>query len=130
MEYTIRELSEKTHLSANTLRYYEKEGLLPDIKRTKGGIRRYSEENLEWLSLITCLKNTGMSIKQISQFVDLSLQGPESLKARCELLIAHKKEIELHIEEMNHYYDKVNCKIEHFTQQYKQYTDQNGEAFC
>ena len=121
MGYTIKDLSERTNLSPNTLRYYEKEGLLPDIKRTKGGIRHYSQENLEWIGLITCLKNTGMTIKQIRQFVDLSLQGPETLKERCELLKIHKQEIEQHIEEMNHYYDKVNCKIDYYTRQYEQY---------
>ncbi len=126
MGYTIKDLSKRTNLSPNTLRYYEKEGLLPDIKRTKGGIRHYSQENLEWIGLITCLKNTGMSIKQIRQFVDLSLQGPETLKERCELLKTHKQEIERHIEEINRYYDKVNCKIDYYTRQYEQYMEEEG----
>jgi DNA-binding transcriptional MerR regulator len=89
MGYTVSVAAEKANLSPNALRYYEKEGLLPHIKRSKSGIRHYSDEDLEWLSLVCCLKNTGMSIKQIRGFVNLSLQGPETLKDRCDMLIEH-----------------------------------------
>ena len=94
MGYTVKKVAEKTKLSPNALRYYEKEGLLPNVGRTKGGIRLYSDEDLEWIGLICCLKNTGMSIKQIRDFVTLSLQGPETLKDRCEMLVEHKREVE------------------------------------
>lgn len=89
MDYTIRQVSEKTHPASHTLRYYEKEGLLPFVKRSKGGICRFSEDDFEWLGLICCLKNTGMPIKQIKEFIDLSMQGGETLKQRCEVLIDH-----------------------------------------
>ncbi|MHB8061910.1 MAG: MerR family transcriptional regulator [Ruminiclostridium sp.] len=69
MNYSIKQISEKTNLKEYVLRYYEKEGLLPFVKQSDNGIRRYSEEDLEWLGLICCLKNTGMSIKQIKGFV-------------------------------------------------------------
>ena len=121
MGYAVKMVAEKTNISPHVLRYYEKEGLLPHIKRTKGGIRHYSEADLEWLSLIRCLKNTGMSIKQIRDFVTLSQQGPETLKERCDMLRQHKTEVEEHIAEMNRHLDKVSHKIEHFTQQYEQY---------
>jgi len=120
MGYTVKVISEKTNLSPHVLRYYEKEGLLPHIKRTKSGIRHYSDEDLEWLNLICCLKNTGMSIKQIRNFVDLSLCGDETLKERCEMLIAHKKDVEFHIEEMNKHLEKVTHKIAYFTKQYEE----------
>ncbi|WP_369281811.1 MerR family transcriptional regulator [Oscillibacter sp. GMB15532] len=121
MGYTVRMVAEKTNLSPNALRYYEKEGLLPNVKRTNSGIRHYSDEDLEWLSLICCLKNTGMSIKQIRNFVDLSLQGPETLKDRCEMLVAHKREVEEHIAEMNRHLEKVTHKISYFTRQYDEF---------
>lgn len=127
MGYTVKKVAEKTKLSPNALRYYEKEGLLPNVGRTKGGIRHYSDEDLEWIGLICCLKNTGMSIKQIRDFVTLSLQGPETLKDRCEMLVEHKREVEEHIEEMNRYLEKVTCKISYFTQQYEDYLTQNAE---
>jgi DNA-binding transcriptional MerR regulator len=103
------------------LRYYEKEGLLPFVNRTKNGIRRYSEDDLEWLGLICCLKNTGMSIKQIKAFVELSMQGGETLKQRCDMLIEHKRSVEAQIQEMNKHLQKVGHKIECYTAQYEKY---------
>ncbi|NDL68548.1 MerR family transcriptional regulator [Anaerotalea alkaliphila] len=126
MGYTVKTMAEKANLSPHVLRYYEKEGLLPHVKRTKGGNRHYSDGDLEWLGLVCCLKNTGMSIKQIREFVNLRLQGPETLKARCDMLLAHKEEVEKHIEEMNRHLEKVTHKIEHFTKQYEEYS--SGEA--
>ena len=121
MGYTVKVVAEKMNLSPNALRYYEKEGLLPHIKRSKSGIRHYSDEDLEALGLICCLKNTGMSIRQIRDFVDLSLQGPATLKARCDMLNAHKKEVEEHIEEMNRHLEKVTYKIGYFTKKYEEF---------
>ncbi|WP_024832530.1 MerR family transcriptional regulator [Ruminiclostridium josui] len=121
MTYSIKEVSDKTNLKAHVLRYYEREGLLPNVSRSESGIRRYSEEDLEWLGLICCLKNTGMSIKQIREFVALSAQGKETLKQRCDMLIAHKKIVESQIEEMQNHLIKVTHKIEYFTSQYEEY---------
>ena len=126
MGYTVKDAAERTGLSANALRYYEKEGLLPHIARSKSGIRHYSDEDLEWLSLICCLKNTGMSIQQIRDFVDLSLRGPETLKARCDMLEAHKRGVEAHIAQTNQHLDKVTHKIAYYTRKYMEYTA--GEA--
>jgi DNA-binding transcriptional MerR regulator len=121
MEYTIKQIAERTNLSAHTLRYYEKEGILPLISRSKSGIRHYSEDDLEWLKLICCLKNTGMSLKQIKAFVDLSAQGRKTLKLRCDMLIEHKKNVEAQIQEMNRHLEKVSQKIAYFTRQYEEY---------
>jgi DNA-binding transcriptional MerR regulator len=82
-------------------------------------MRRYSENDLEWLGLICCLKNTGMSIKQIKNFVELSLQGDETLRARCEMLKEHKQAVEKQIQEMQKHLLKVTHKIEYFSQQYE-----------
>lgn len=126
MEYSIRQVSEKTKLKAHVLRYYESEGLLPLVNRSERGARRYSEDDLEWLGLICCLKNTGMSIKQIKDFVELSMQGEETLKQRCDMLIGHKKNVEAQIEEMQKHLLKVEHKIEHFTAQYEKYAADNS----
>lgn len=126
MEYTIKQVSEKTKLKAHVLRYYEKEGLLPGVSRSESGIRRYSEDDLEWLSLIRCLKNTGIAIKQIREFVELSMKGKETLKQRCEMLAEHKKEVEVQIEEMQKHLRKVEHKIQYFTGQYEDYVKECG----
>lgn len=126
MDYSIRQVSEKTKLKAYVLRYYEREGLLPSVNRSKSGIRRYSEDDLEWLGLICCLKNTGMSIKQIKDFVELSTQGGKTLKQRCDMLIEHKKNVETQIEVLQKHLQKVAHKIEYFTAEYEKYTTVNS----
>ena len=79
MSYTIRQVCERTGLTAHTLRYYEKEGLLPAVARSGGGIRLYSDEDLELLGLICCLKNTGMPLSGIADFVRLTQEGEHTL---------------------------------------------------
>jgi len=128
MEYTIKQVSEKTNLSPHVLRYYEKEGLLPHIGRSKSGIRQYSEDDLESLSLICCLKNTGMSIKQIGAFVELCAKGDGTLRQRCDMLIAHKKNVENQMLEMQKHLEKVSCKISLFTERYERYLEGEGRA--
>lgn len=128
MGYSIKNVAEKVNLSAHALRYYEKEGLLPNVNRTQSGNRLYSDEDLEWLGLILCLKNTGMSIRQIRDFVNLSAQGPGTLKARCEMLVAHKREVEERIAEMNRHLQKVSHKIAYYTRQYEEHrADDDGD---
>lgn len=123
--YTIKQVSSRTSLPEYTLRYYEKEGLLPSVGRSEGGIRRFSEEDIDWIGLICCLKSTGMPIRQIREFVDLSRQGDETLKQRCEMLAEHKKNVEKRLETMQAQLRKVTKKIECFTSQYVDYCNSN-----
>ena len=88
--YSIQDVSKKTGLSAHTLRYYEKEGLISGVERTQGGFRQYTDEDLERLGLICCLKNTGMSIQEIARFVQLTHEGDHTLQERVELLREHR----------------------------------------
>lgn len=119
--YSIHQVAEKTGMKSHVLRYYEKEGLLPCIGRTESGIRRYTDEDLELLGLISCLKNTGMSIKQIRDFVELSESGDETFSKRCEKLIEHKKKVEEDISQMHKHLLKVAHKIDFFTKQHEDY---------
>lgn len=127
MNYSIKQVCERTHLKAHVLRYYEKEGLLPYVLRSAGGIRQYSEDNLEWIGLICCLKSTGMSIKQIKEFVELSMQGDVTLKQRCNMLIEHKKKVEEELIDMKKHLQKVSGKIEYFTNRYEMYITNNNQ---
>ena len=122
MYYSIKQVSDKMNMPAYTLRYYEKEGLLPSIRRSRGGIRRFTEEDLDWLGLICCLKSTGMPIKRIKEFVDLSRQGDQTLPQRCDILMEHKKSVENHIASMEKQLEKVNHKIQCFSSQYEAYS--------
>ena len=119
--YSIQEVSEKTGLSAHTLRYYEKEGLILGVERTQGGFRQYTDTDLERLGLICCLKNTGMSIREISRFVQLTREGEHTLEERVALLRDHRDQVIAKMEEMQKYLDKVNWKLNYFSEKLRAY---------
>ncbi len=119
--YSIKQVSNITKLPPHVLRYYEKEGLLPSVQRSEGGIRRYSDQDLELLSIICCLKNTGMSLRQIKGFMSLSQQGDETLKQRCDMLAQHRNGVEKHIREMEEHLFMVNRKLQFFWDLYQAY---------
>lgn len=83
---TINEVCEKFDISQDTLRYYERVGAIPPVGRTKGGIRDYQEDDLNWINTAKCLRNAGMSIKAIVDYVKLYQMGEETYKERLELL--------------------------------------------
>ena len=119
--YSIQDVSKKTGLSAHTLRYYEKEGLISGVERTQGGIRQYTDEDLERLGLICCLKNTGMSIQEIARFVQLTHEGDHTLEERVELLRAHRERVLEKMAEMQKHLDKVTWKLNFFTEKLRAY---------
>lgn len=111
MFYTIAQAAERCGLTAHTLRYYDKEGLLPFVERTAGGIRMFSENDLEGLAIITCLKNTGMPVKDIKIFMDWCMLGDETIRQRYEMFVNQKKKIQEQIDAMNKYMEKIDFKI-------------------
>ena len=117
--YSIQQVSKSTKLKTHVLRYYEKEGLIPYVERSSSGIRQYSEDNIEWIGLIRCLKNTGMTIKQIKDFVDLSLHGEKTLKQRRDMLIEHKTNIVSQLEQLQKNLKQVEWKINYYSEQYE-----------
>ena len=119
--YSIQDVSKKTGLSAHTLRYYEKEGLITGVERSRGGFRQYTDEDLESLGLICCLKNTGMSIQEIARFVQLTHEGDHTLKERVELLREHRERVLERMEEMQKHLDKVTWKLNFFSEKLRDY---------
>ena len=114
MGYSIAEVAEKTHLTAHTLRYYEKEGLLPFIDRSDSGNRDFKTKDLEWLELICCLKNTGMPIKKIKEYIELCLKGDNTIDVRRQIFIKHREDVIEQIAELHKNLDKINCKINYY----------------
>lgn len=114
MSYTIKQTSEKTGLSEHTLRYYDREGLLPLLSRTKSGIRQFSEQDIQWLCLINCLKNSGMTISDIKKFVILCLKGSETCEERKNILLNHKEHVLKQIENLKSSLNIINYKIDHY----------------
>ena len=119
--YSIQDVSKKTGLSAHTLRYYEKEGLLSHVERTPGGFRQYTDEDMEALGLICCLKNTGMSLQEITRFVSLTHEGDQTLRERVELLREHRESVISRMQEMQKYLEKVTWKLNFFSEKLRDY---------
>lgn len=110
MVFTIGEMAKKLGVAASTLRYYDKEGLFPFMERSEGGIRVFKESDYEFLKIIHCLKATGMQIKDIKHFIELVLQGDESINARLEIFQKQKLEVEKQISELQEALETVKFK--------------------
>ena len=93
MFYTIGEMARKLNVAPSTLRYYDKEGLLPFVERSSGGIRMFKDEDMEWLRLLGCLKKAGMPLKEIRSFLDWSRQGDATISHRLELLEKQRQSV-------------------------------------
>lgn len=93
MYYTVGEMAKKMGVPSSTLRYYDKEGILPFLERSAGGKRIFKESDMEWLSIIECLKKTGMPIKEIKKFVDWCIEGDSTIEKRLELIDKQRNEV-------------------------------------
>ncbi|WP_438351040.1 MerR family transcriptional regulator [Paenibacillus sp. FA6] len=109
--YTINEVAEKCDLSVHTIRYYDKEGLLPFITRNKSGNREFSEQSLELIRLICCLKNTGMLIKEIKDYIDLCMAGDHTYEVRRRVMVDHRKEVVRQINDLKKNVNLIDLKI-------------------
>ena len=124
--YTIQEVSRKTGLSAHTLRFYEKEGLLGLVERSPSGIRQYSDADLELLGGICCLKNTGMSLREIARFMQLAQEGDSTLRERVALLQSHREKVLARMEEMQSHLEKVTGKLRCYSEKLEAYENRGG----
>ena len=111
---TITEVSKKVNLSADTLRYYERIGLIPEVNRTESGIRNYTEEDLGWIEFSKCMRNAGMSIEALIEYIKLYKKGDATLEARKQLLISQKDVIKERLEEIQNTFDRINYKIKNY----------------
>lgn len=110
MVYTIGEMAKKLGVAPSALRYYDKEGLLPFMQRSEGGIRVFTDSDCEFLRIIHCLKATGMQIKDIREFISLVMQGDETIDTRLELFEKRRSEVEKQMEELQKTLDIINFK--------------------
>ena len=110
MPYTIKQAAELTNLTPVTLRYYDKQGLLPYMERRESGYRMFSDGDIAMLRVIECLKKSGMSIKDIRQFSEWVLMGDDSLQERYEMFLERKKAVEAQIAELQKTLDFINHK--------------------
>ena len=110
MVYTVGETAKLLGISASALRYYDKEGLLPFVERSSGGIRMFRESDFEWLQLIGCMKKAGMSIKDIRLYIELALKGDETIADRLAMFRRQREILEKQMEDLRRTMDMVEYK--------------------
>ncbi|AIF50297.1 MerR family transcriptional regulator [Pelosinus sp. UFO1] len=113
---TITEVSKKFDVSQDTLRYYERIGLIPSVNRNKSGIRNYTEEDCRWVEFVKCMRSAGLPIEVLIEYVGLFQQGDETTGARKELLIEQRKQLLIKMEEMQKTVERLDYKIARYGQ--------------
>lgn len=113
---TIAEVCKKYSVPQDTLRYYERIGLIPPVNRNKSGIRDYTEEDCRWVEFIKCMRSAGLPIEVLIQYMTLFQQGDETIAARKELLIEQRRQLIEKMNDMQQTLDRLNHKIESYEQ--------------
>ncbi|AET69266.1 putative transcriptional regulator [Desulfosporosinus orientis DSM 765] len=109
---TITEVSDKFEIPQDTLRYYERIGLIPHVNRKKSGVRDYTEEDCKWVEFIKCMRGAGLPIEVLIEYVTLFQQGDETIKARKELLIEQRKQLTAKMDDMKKTLERLDYKID------------------
>ena len=113
---TIAEVSQKYGISADTLRYYERIGLIPPVPRNRSGIRDYDEASCGWIELMKCMRAAGVQIEALIEYVALYRQGDATIDARKRLLMEQREQLIARMADMQQSLDRLNDKIEHYEQ--------------
>lgn len=116
MGYSIGQVAKKMGLTAHTLRYYEKEGLLPFVQKTASGLRVFSDNDIGWLVMIECLKGTGMSLKGVKQYIDWYIEGDSTLQKRLDMFKQQKIKLEEQMAQLQKHLEKIDFKIAFYTE--------------
>jgi DNA-binding transcriptional MerR regulator len=106
---TIKEVSEKFNITQDTLRYYERVGMIPHVTRTSGGIRDYRQEDLNWVELAICMRSAGLPVEVMIEYVKLYQAGDSTIPARLqlltdqrEILVEQRKQIDVTLDRLNY----------------------------
>ena len=113
---TIAEVSQKYGISPDTLRYYERIGLIPPVPRSKSGIRDYDAESCGWIEMMKCMRKSGVQIEALIEYVALFRQGEDTADARKAILIEQREQLVERMADMQATLDRLNQKIEHYEQ--------------
>lgn len=116
--YSISEIAEKFDLQPHTLRFYEREGIITPA-RTESGVRQYSEEDISRLNMVMCLKETGMSIKDIRRYFDLVETGDSTLTERLEIMVEQRERVLKEISELQAHLKMIEFKVEMYQKRCK-----------
>lgn len=111
---TIKEVCEKYDITADTLRYYERIGVIPAVSRTKGGIRDYGEEDIAWVENAICMRSAGVPVEMLIEYVKLFQEGDSTFKARRDLLAEARADIQAQLDRMNETAKLLDYKISRY----------------
>jgi DNA-binding transcriptional MerR regulator len=112
--YSPAETVEISGFTLDTLRYYERIGLIEPVRRAAGGHRRYSEDDIGWLDMLRCLRGTGMPIAQMQSFATLAREGDDTVTARLALLEEHDAAVEAELARLMEQRGKIRAKIDYY----------------
>ncbi|SEM49906.1 DNA-binding transcriptional regulator, MerR family [Terribacillus saccharophilus] len=112
--YSIGEAAKELHVTAYTLRYYDKEGLMPFVERTASGQRLFKESDISALKIIECLKSTGMPIKEIKTFIDWCTDGDTTLQQRFDMFMDRKSVVKKQMEELKKTMELIEHKCSYY----------------
>lgn len=111
---TIKEVSEKYDISSDTLRYYERIGMIPEVTRTASGIRDYQESDLSWVELVICMRKAGVSVESLIEYVKMCMQGDTTFSARLHLLQEEKEKLEEQRSQLETAMKRLDYKISRY----------------
>ena len=116
---TIKEVCEKFDLTPDTLRYYERVGVIPEVGRTKGGIRDYSEQDIKWVENAVCMRSAGVPVEMLIEYVKLFQEGDSTITARRDLLMEARVEVQKNLDRYQATMDRLNYKISRYEEAVK-----------
>lgn len=114
MNFSIKEVAEKFNITPYTLRYYEREGLIPSVQRNNNGRRVYTDADLGWLQIVCCMRATGMSISYIKNYVELCTNGKDTLEERRKIMLEQKEIIKEEIKKYTDLLELVDMKLDYY----------------
>lgn len=110
MTYTVSQIAKMLDVAPSTLRYYDREGLLPFVERSAGGIRLFTDTDLRWLRIISCLKSAGMPLKDIRRYIQMAMEGSETVGERLQMFLDQRERIQAQMEQLRRTLDVVEYK--------------------
>ncbi len=122
---TISEVSDKYNISAETLRYYERVGVIPPVNRNESGIRDYTEVDCNWVQFIKCMRDAGLSIESLIEYTSLFQKGNVTLGSRKQILIEQRNELMNRLNDMQTALNRLNKKIDWYDENMQKYEEEN-----
>ena len=116
---TIKEVCKKYDITQDTLRYYERVGVIPEVSRTKGGIRDYTEQDIEWVENAVCMRSAGVPVEMLIEYVKLFQEGDSTITARRDLLMDARAEVQKNLDKYQATMDRLNYKISRYEEAVK-----------